>query len=60
MKFRVKWKDGTDTEDVDNSTAMQLIAERPGEWAAVQFMEHGEGCDPENAKLREAAWGAKK
>ena len=60
MKFRVRWRDGSTTEDITNEEAMKLIAERNGEWAGVQFMEHGEGCHPDNEKLRRAAWGAKK
>jgi len=60
MLFRVRWRDGSSTENVDNATAMNLIQKRPDEWASVQFMEQGQDCKPENEQLRKTAWGTKK
>ena len=60
MLFRVRWRDGSATENVDNATAMSLIKKRPDDWASVQFMNNGEGCNPENEQIRKAAWGTKK
>ena len=58
--YRVKWRDGTSTENLTFVESNRLITERPDEWAAVQFMEHGSDCHPENETRRKAAWGAKK
>ncbi len=58
--FRVRWRDGSTTENVNYDESMRLILERPKDWAGVQPMNYGEGCNPENEKLRRAAWGAKK
>ncbi len=60
MLFRVRWRDGSVTENVSNETAMDLIKKRPTDWAGVQAMNYGEGCHPDNERLRKAAWGAKK
>jgi hypothetical protein len=48
------------TENVNNETAMDLIKKRPTDWAGVQAMNYGEGCHPDNERLRKAAWGTKK
>lgn len=58
--FRVRWRDGSVTEDVDYDESMRLIKERPNDWAGVQPMEYGKNCNPDNEKLREKAWGTKK
>ena len=58
--FRVRWRDGSVTENVDYAESMRLIEERPNDWAGVQPMGYGEGCHPDNEKRRKEAWGAKK
>ncbi len=58
--FRVRWRDGSATENVDYAESMRLIEERPGDWAGVQPMEYGKDCHPDNAKAKKAAWGKKK
>jgi hypothetical protein len=58
--YRVKWRDGAATENLTFVESNRLIEERPGDWAAVQFMEHGSDCHPDNEKRRREAWGAKK
>lgn len=42
MNYRVRWLDGSATEDVDYNESMQLIKDRPGEWAGVQPMSYGQ------------------
>lgn len=55
MNYRVRWIDGTTTEDVDYDESMQLIKDRPGEWAGVQPMEYGQNLDPAN-EIRRKQW----
>lgn len=59
MKYYVRWRDGSSTEDVDYAESMQLIQERPGEWASVGFMDAGKDMSEEAAKAKEKAWGPK-
>ncbi len=58
--YRVKWRDGTATENLTFVESNRLISEHPDKWSAVQFMEHGSDCHPDNETRRKAAWGAKK
>lgn len=55
MNYRVRWRDGTTTEDVDYDESMQLIKDRPDEWAGVQPMEYGRDLDPAN-EIRRKQW----
>ena len=58
--YRVCWQDGTVQENLTHEESQSLIEARPGDWAAVQFMNHGSDCHPDNEKRRREAWGAKK
>ena len=60
MLYRVRWRDGSATENVDYAESMRLIESRPREWAGVQPMEYGKDCHPDNERKREEAWGAKR
>jgi hypothetical protein len=59
MLYRVCWKDGSTTENLDYVDSMDLVNQRPYEWAAVQPMNYGADCNPDNAKVKETAWGKK-
>lgn len=58
--YRVRWRDGSTTENVDYTESMRLIEERPQDWASVGFMEAGKDMSEEAALIKRKAWGAKK
>ena len=58
--FRVCWRDGSTTENVDYYESMQLILDRPNDWAGVQPMDYAKDCDEANARTKKIAWGKKK
>lgn len=60
MLYRVRWRDGSTTENVDYSESMRLVEERPTDWAGIQPMNYGLDCHPDNAKIKEKSWGKKK
>ena len=55
MEYRVRWRDGSTTENVDYDESMQLIKDRPDEWAGVQPMNYGQDLDPAN-EIRRKQW----
>ena len=55
MEYRVRWRDGSTTENVDYDESMRLIKDRPDEWAGVQPMNYGLDLDPANA-VRRKQW----
>ena len=55
MEYRVRWRDGLTTENVDYDESMRLIKDRPNEWAGVQPMNYGQDLDPANA-VRRKQW----
>ncbi len=59
-EYRIKWRDGSVTENLTFEESDELVKSRPDDWASVQFMEHGTDCHPDNETRRKAAWGAKK
>jgi hypothetical protein len=38
---------------------MRLVEEKPTEWAAIQPMNYGFECHPDNVKMNEKLWGKK-
>ena len=60
LKYRVRWRDGSSTEDVDYDESMRLIKERPMDWASVGYMDAGKDMSEQAAKVKEKAWGEKK
>ena len=59
MLYRVCWRDGSVTENLDYKSSMDLVNQRPDDWASVQPMNYGVDCDPDNAKAKQIAWGKK-
>lgn len=60
MKYRVFWRDGSTTDDVDYAESMRLIKDRPADWASVGFMDAGKDMSAEAVLNKRKAWGAKK
>ena len=60
IKYRVRWRDGSSTDNVDYAESMSLIEERPKDWASVGYMDAGKDMSEQAAKAKEKAWGAKK
>jgi hypothetical protein len=59
MLYRVCWEDGSTIENLDFTSSMDLINQRPDDWVSVQHMNYGADCNPDNIKTKQKAWGAK-
>mgnify|MGYP003326515797 CR=1 FL=1 len=58
--FRVKWRDGSSTENVNYTESMRLIMERPNDWAGVQPMNYAMDVSAAYAEAKKTAWEKKK
>ena len=56
LLYRVRFNDGEVLENLSYDEADQMLKDRPTEWAAVMFMDHGKDLDPANEQRRKA-WG---